>query len=315
MTITEETALQAADWFFRLQDAGATPADHLACRAWREADPAHEIAWQRAVGMSQKLGGLPSELAYAALQASKQSDRRRVIKTLAIWGAAGGLGWQGWHSEPARLHRAEYTTHTAERRKIVLNDGTEIYLNTASGINTHFDDKQRLIALEAGEVMIATGKDDPLNRPLVIATAFGQIKPLGTRFAIKQAAEQVALSVMEGSVEIITTQGLRYIVDAGQQTRFDHNSIDSSTALSANADSWVRGVLLVREMPLADFANELARYRNGIIRCAPEVAELKVSGAFQLRDTDRLLASLPTILPINVRYLTRYFVMLSAADV
>lgn len=317
MNIPEKTALQAAEWFFRLQDPAVTHADQLACNTWREADHVHEVAWQRAVEVSRKMGGLPGNLAYATLARTQQVGRRRAIKTLAVLvstGVAGSVAWQGWESEAARVWRAEYSTRTGEQQKVQLADGTVIILNTASGINTSFNTEQRLIILEAGEIMVQTGHADPLQRPLIIATRFGLLRPLGTRFAVRQTADHIRLTVLEGAVEIITRHGQRRVVEASWKTHFNDDVITASSLANASMDSWTRGILHVREMPLAEFVTELARYRHGFMRCAPEVAGLKVSGVFQLANTDDLLASLPTILPVSVRYRTRYWVMLDVPD-
>jgi transmembrane sensor len=315
MIVTDKTSLQAAEWFFRLQEVDPSHVDHIACRAWRDADATHEIAWQRAVEVSQKMSGLPGSLAYATLQSSQQSGRRRAIKALAILLSTGAVGWQGWQSEPSRLLRAEYRTRTGEQQKIQLADGTEIYLNTATGLNTQFDQTQRLIVLEAGEILVQTGHKDALQRPLVIATRYGQLRPLGTRFIVKQHASGVQLSVLEGEVEVTTLHGKQEVLKAGWQTGFDQNMIATPVIASTHSDSWTRGILLVREMRLADFAMELGRYRNGIVRCAPGVADLTISGAFQLHNTDEVFSSLPTILPVKVSYLTRYWVTLDAPDI
>jgi len=67
-------------------------------------------------------------------------------------------------------------------------------------------------------------------------------------------------------------------------------------------------------MRLEDFTAELARYRSGVVRCDPAVADLRVSGVFSLRDTDRALENLTRGLPVDVVYRTRYWVTLRAAD-
>jgi transmembrane sensor len=317
MNIPEKTALQAAEWFFRPQDPAVTQHDQLACNSWRNADQLHEAAWQRAVEVSHRMRGLPGGLAYATLAHSQQAGRRRAIKNLAVLlatGIGGSVAWQGWESEAARVWRAEYSTRTGEQQQIQLADGTAIHLNTATGVNTVFNPAQRLIVLEAGEIMVQTGHQDPLQRPLLVATRFGLLRPLGTRFSVRQTAEHIRLTVLEGAVEITTGYGQQRVLEAGWQTHFNRDAIDAPTVASRNQDSWTRGVLHVREMPLAEFASELARYRNGYIRCAPEVAELKISGAFQLANTDDLLASLPGIAPVSVRYRTRYWVMLDKPD-
>ncbi|SDK40844.1 FecR family protein [Methylophilus rhizosphaerae] len=314
MSVSDKTALQAAEWFFRLQESDTTHADHAACRAWREADATHEIAWQRAVEVSQKMSRLPGNLAYSTLQNSHQTGRRRAIKALAILLTTGTAGWQTWQSEPARMLRAEYRTHTGEQQRVQLADGTEMHLNTSTGLNTRFDQMQRLIVLEAGEIMVQTGHHDPLKRPLVIATRYGELRPLGTRFTVRQRADDVHLVVLDGAVEVINSRGQRRVINAGWQTYFDQQAIATPVVADSHMDSWTRGILHVREMRLAEFATEMARYRNGIVRCAPGVADLKISGAFQLKNTDEVFASLPTILPVKVSYLTRYWITLDALE-
>ena len=314
MNVSEKTALQAAEWYFRLQASSATQTDQLACQAWRDADPSHEYAWQRAVAVSQKLQSLPKDLAYSTLRSSQQASRRRAIKTLAILMAVSGAGWEGSQSESAKRYFAEYSTGVGEQRKITMSDGTEIHLNTASAINTKFTHDLRLIEVEAGEVLIQTGKLDARHRPMLVSTRFGNLQPLGTRFLVKQTAQHATLAVIEGSVKITTKDRHQSVVLDNQETIFDQHDIGKVLPMRANSDSWIRGLLVVRDMRLADFASELARYRTGMIRCSPEVADLKVSGAFQLHDTQTLLSSLPTLLPVKVDYLTRYWVMLSAIE-
>jgi hypothetical protein len=53
------------------------------------------------------------------------------------------------------------------------------------------------------------------------------------------------------------------------------------------------------------FLADLARYRPGMIHCAPEVARLRLSGVFPLDDTQRILNMLPNSLPVQVRSRTR----------
>ena len=67
------------------------------------------------------------------------------------------------------------------------------------------------------------------------------------------------------------------------------------------------------EMRLGEFADELARYRPGVVRCSSEVAGLRISGVFPLDDTDRILASLTDVLPVRVRMRTRYWAAIEPA--
>jgi len=76
----------------------------------------------------------------------------------------------------------------------------------------------------------------------------------------------------------------------------------------ANATAWTRGQLVAERMRLADFIDQLARHRPGVLRCDPAVAELPISGVFPLADTDRVLAALSEALPVQVRTVTPYWI-------
>lgn len=63
---------------------------------------------------------------------------------------------------------------------------------------------------------------------------------------------------------------------AGQQALFDERRGYSSTPLREGEGSWTQGVLTVVDWPLGEFIAELSRYRAGVLRCAAEVAELRL---------------------------------------
>ncbi|MNP76505.1 fec operon regulator FecR [compost metagenome] len=50
-----------------------------------------------------------------------------------------------------------------------------------------------------------------------------------------------------------------------------------------------------------------------MLRCAEGIADLRLSGAFRIDDTDTILENLSASLPVKVRYLTRYWVSIEAA--
>ena len=315
LAVDESIAVQAAEWFFRMQEDDVSAAEHQAWQTWLHSNPLHDQAWQRAQQVSQRLGLLPQGLSTATLKRSRQLDqqqtgRRQAIKTLAMMLALGTASWQGWRSEPAQLWLAQYSTRRGERKQIQLADGSVLHLNTASGIDTVFDAALRRIMLKTGEILVQTAKD---ARPLQVATRHGLLQPLGTRFIVRDHDDSTDLAVLEGAVEITTAGGQRQVIEAGWQTRFDSRAIASVSALQPHADGWIKGMMHARDMRLADFAAELARYRNGILRCGAEVADLRISGAYQLDHSEQVLNSLPMVLPVKIEYFTRYWVSIAAA--
>ena len=60
--------------------------------------------------------------------------------------------------------------------------------------------------------------------------------------------------------------------------------------------------------PLHALIAELNRYRPGRLRCHPAVGQLRVSGAFPLRDTDASLDLLRKTLPVDIGRSSRWWV-------
>jgi len=63
--------------------------------------------------------------------------------------------------------------------------------------------------------------------------------------------------------------------------------------------AWTQGMLVADKMRLADFATELSRYRSGIVRVDPTVANVRISGAYPVGDTDKALAMLVSTYPVD----------------
>jgi ferric-dicitrate binding protein FerR (iron transport regulator) len=83
--------------------------------------------------------------------------------------------------------------------------------------------------------------------------------------------------------------------------------------LDMDIGAWADGLIVTRDMRLADFLSEVGRYRHGYLGCSANIADLRLSGVFRLEDTDKLLAILPQTLPVQLRYRTRWWVSLERA--
>ena len=312
--IDPDVVQQAIVWLVTLQSGAASEAEQHACAAWRQADPRHEQAWQRlsAIGDDMRHGSSKASPSFirGVLRGSDRRTRRTVLKSLAGLGVVGG-GFLIVRKQPAwQAMTADQHTATGEQRRIVLADGTELLLNTATAIDIAFDDTLRQVALLQGEIMVTTAPD-PAGRPFEILTRHGRIHPVGTRFTV---AHDTALrvptkvAVLEGAVDVIALHDSRSVrVLAGQETRFTSDLVEPPHELSAATTAWTDGMLVVERMRLEEFVAELARYRKGVLRCDPAVADLRVSGAFPLRDTDAVLGLLTETLPIELSHATRFW--------
>ncbi|MGC3984676.1 MAG: FecR domain-containing protein [Pseudorhodoferax sp.] len=312
----------AAQWLACLHADEATAAQREACAQWRRADPLHELAWQRAERLQAALGTLPPAVGLQVLdRPRRRSGRRTALRSLAVLAAAVPAGYLTWRSASPDFAgwTAAQRTATGERRSTVLPDGTRLHLNTASAIDLDFQagaDGLRRVLLHQGEVQIDTAPDAQ-RRPFVVDTRHGRIRALGTRFVVRQIDTEAGtlVAVQQSAVEVRPGGAAGQPptrVQAGQQLRFDAAGAQAVVAADPQQAAWTRGLLFARDQRLADFVAELGRHRPGVLRCAPEVAALRISGVFRLDDTDAILAALPHTLPVRVVWRTRWWVAVSA---
>lgn len=318
--IREEVQQQAAEWLTMLMSDAAGEAEHAAWQCWRAADPEHERAWRHIEAVSRRFNGLHRGAAAQALAGTQRKavngKRRQLLAWLGVAAGGGMLAAQTGAWDGVRALRADYRTATGERREVVLDDGSVLSLNTGSVVNVRFDASRRLIELLAGEILVVSGHGVGSAAPLVVVTREGLVRALGTRFAVRQQDDYSTVDVFESAVEIRPRDGVGapMLLAAGRGVAFCRHALDAPHAIDAYADAWSRGQLIVDDVTLGDFLADLARYRPGVIDCAPEVAQLRLSGVFPLADTQRILNMLPNSLPVQVRSRTRYWVSVEPAS-
>lgn len=309
---------EAADWLVRLNDEGLTVAEHAAFERWRRTSAEHEGAWMRAERLMGKLGGLPTALAMPTLDRSQRRSRRAAVARLAVLLAAVPGGWMSWRMAQQQGWTADLRTVTGEQRSVTLADGSRLLLDTASAVDIRFDAHQRLIHLRRGSILLETAADPSgVDRPLLVATAVGRLRALGTRFSVQQDSEGqfVDLAVTQGAVEVTPHAASRpaQVVPAGNWARLTAQGAGALQTASAQQLAWAQGMLVADAMPMAEVCARLARYRSGVLHCAPEVMAIKVSGAYPLADTDRALAMLAETYAVSVHQRWRgYWVTVAA---
>ncbi|NWE77189.1 FecR domain-containing protein [Pseudomonas yamanorum] len=299
---------EAADWMVQLQSGSATDEDRRAIAQWQGRSVQHAQAWQRAQAILGDFNTVPAAIAGDTLKRigrKKPLGRRQALGLLL---AAGPATWLAYRQLPWQQWTADQHTAIGEQKNLTLPDGTRVLINTGSSLNIAFSDQVRRIELLKGEVLITTAKD-AAHRAFIVQTRHGTARALGTRFSVRVGEQASRVAVTEGAVELLpehATQGV--IVKAGEQGAFGADRVAAVEPLDVSALTWENGMLLAQHMRLADLLDELGRYRAGVLRCHDSVANLTVSGAFSLRDTDASLHLLQETLPVKVSSLTGYWV-------
>lgn len=303
---------QAIQWMIKLRFNVADDASIAAFDRWLHTSAEHQHVWQRVATMNDDFNQLPAQVGRHALQGARQRiSRREGLKLLGLVAGAAGLTWLGRDYTPLPGLMADYRTATGERRWVALDDGSKIQLNSASAFDATFSAERRLVHLHRGEMLVNTGVDD---RPLWVQTRDGYLRALGSRFLVREEAQGTLLAVQQGAVALFANSreaNARHVLKPGEQMLFDHTGIHAPIANGLDPWGWSDGVISAHNMRLDDFLSELSRYRNGLLRCSEAVAGLRVSGTYQLNDTDQVLSLVAQSLPIDVTYRSRYWVTVS----
>lgn len=293
-------------------------AEHIKFERWLAENEMHRRAWSLLQKMEQHLGNMPSSLALPALK-NVQTQRRATMKALSLFIASGAAGWLTYEATPWRSWTADYRTEPGRQKTIQLADGGSVELNTDTAMDIRYDANTRLMRLHQGEIMVKTAQDIPSGnqstpRPFIVETPQGRIRALGTRFSVRSNEGMTHVAVFEHAVEITPHDQpeLAMLIEAGQQADFSKIKISDTRDLERNQAAWTHGMLVAVDWRLDDFLAELSRYKRGRIQCDPAIADMKVTGAYRIDNTDLVLDSLTTSHPIQVKYFTRFWVQVSA---
>lgn len=302
---------EAATWFATLSDEQVSEHEKDQWLAWLDKHPDHRQAWCYVENISQRFDIAKQQAGTSGtgtiLNRSRQDriKRRQLMRSSLLLMLGGWLGWQ-YTPLPEATHRlahrwrADHYTAIGEIRELTLEDGGKLWLNTDTAIDIEYSASQRNLLLRNGEIYIETAADT-LQRPFTVSGQHGQLKALGTGFTVRQNNTSTLVSVYEGAVEITTRSGLKQILNAGQQTRFDAQTIAAEESASPGNKSWHQGVIVADDMALQQLLDELGRYHQGHIGLHPSLSELRVVGTFPLDKPAHVLAMLEDTLPLKVR--------------
>lgn len=300
------TLQQAADWFARLTGEPHAGDLHEAWRQWHALSEQNRLAWRYVERVSQRFAPLQEDVAGAAKTLENlrhtQRSRRQVLRNLSVVMGGAMLGWASWRQrwlpDSLTAWTTDYHTTTQVLGEQRLADGTRLWLNSGTALDVDFSPQQRTLRLYSGEILINTGSD---SRPFFVQTEQGLLRPLGTRFSVREGAGITRLNVFEGRVQVTSTASAQSrVVPAGQGVAFDRQQVFATQPAQSGREAWAQGLLLANDTRLGDFIRELSTYRHGHLGIDPRVAGLRVMGTYPLRDTDQVLAMLEQALPIRV---------------
>ena len=320
---SEQRALEASAWIAKM-DKGLSEADADRLLAWMRAAPQNEAELLEMARMWDKMAALArlSEVFPHTSQAgtSAASRKRRriaiaaslVVVLTALLATDLGRYFHESETEPSLTSDvAAYETAIGGVSTIELSDGSLIALNTDSRAVVSYNERQRVMRLERGEMHVDVAHDP--TRPLSVVAGGHIVQAIGTAFSVKiDASQQVEVLVADGRVQVGVhasgtadwsrsnspgnVDGQSFLVAQGERVVLN---ADSKTVEALEPEeiemhlSWRNGNLIFRGEPLSVAVAEVSRYTPVEFVIEDEnLQQVRVAGLFKAGDVAGFLSSM-----------------------
>lgn len=315
--LSNRTIDDAIGWAVKLQFGEPSEETLSAFQAWHASNTEHALAWQRVQSLGEDFRRVSPQLTQQVLEKlpATSLNRRQALKLLMLLGASAAPAWLAYREAPWQRLLAEYSTTTGEVRHIELADGSRLVLNTDTAISTRFSATERRVILRRGELLVSTATDTSSpRRPFRVETPFGLLQAMDSRFCVRLYPDCAWVSVSHGELSLLPANGAPpRQAQTGQDWWLRATRAEPAPARPFAEGAWAEGILAARDMRLVEFLDELGRYRVGRLACDPRIAELRISGNYQLADTDQTLRFLARTHGLQLSYRTRFWVNIGPA--
>lgn len=164
----------------------------------------------------------------------------------------------------AQANKATVATPIGGQYKVLLPDGSTVWLNAASSITypTQFGTEERRVTV-SGEVFFEVVKD--VKRPFRVELAERrELEVLGTSFNVNAYEGSVVTTLVSGRLKVSNTNAQQKVVlTPGQQAvESDAKKIQVRTVDTDSYTSWKDGVYMLTDQRLEQFGKQLERWYN-----------------------------------------------------
>lgn len=285
-------------------------------QAWMQRSDMHVAAWTRICRTWAALGKQPPLTQTTPVQpvgTARQISRRRTYLSL---GALLAIGLSVAVFGPALRIRldADFRTDAGEMEIVTLADGSRITLAPETAIAEDFHASARGIRLLAGEAFFEVTPDP--QRPFTVETGSASVRVLGTAFNVRETADGTRVELAHGAISLTPTgnAGETIALSPGDVVTVAKTSGETKRSQVAPGEIavWRDGQLSVSDETLGDVVGLIQRQHTAWIMLQGDVASLRVTGLYDLRDPDKALTALIAPFGLRMRTVSPYLRVISA---
>ncbi len=287
--------------------------EQQAVEAWRRESPEHEqeflryqLLWEASRARPenyepdmqrawQRIQPMPELVPEPVIQQSGLFTWLRRVAAVLLAGLLLGVGVYTYQriQQPAVTWVA-HTTPAGQQRRLLLADGTAVWLNANSKLQypEHFTGRQREVYLE-GEAFFEVARD--AGKPFLIHSQQSIIRVLGTSFSVRgyTGEKAVAVTVVTGKVAFSDEQTRQAVtLTPGEQGILSKPAkrIQKAVNPDPNFLAWKTRILTFRNMPLRQVLPTLEQYFGVTITATNEqLLHCRFTGTFRQPGLEEIL--------------------------
>jgi transmembrane sensor len=213
---------QAAEWLLRWHCGDLSIAERFEYLQWLKTSPVHIAETLRMCRLYSWLENtklklfITNEDSFSNVVELPPRERERIAgrgtRTVGLWRtriAAAAVAVTlsavlGFAVKVAWLDRT-LQTQGSELRSVPLSDGSSVTAAPNTKLRHAIDDTQRVITLARGSALFRVAKDPA--RPFLVEAGEIVVEATGTQFAVERYADQVRVTMREGSVVVRPSVG------------------------------------------------------------------------------------------------------------
>ena len=294
---------EAAEWFSRMSSDSKSEADEHEFDAWLAQSPENARAYAGFQRLWAELGAFADT---PEIEAATESSLKRGKPPL-MWiagGAAAAIAATAaltfFVAAPQEPVATTYQTVAGQRSTINLADHSVIELGPNSELVVRMSDDERVADLVRGRAFFDVEHDS--GRPFLVRHEGREVRVLGTQFDVDTEEADLAVTLVEGSVQISDARHRRPLATLSPNYSYvERGGLAQVGPVDAQSESaWRYGRLVFNDVPLGDALHDLNRFSPQPIRLSDaRLSALRISGTFHIGEVSTTVAALEQSFPVR----------------
>jgi transmembrane sensor len=189
---------------------------------------------------------------------------------------------------------------TANVKKVLMEDGSVIYLNRRASVTYAEGFKNERNLELKGEGFFEVKRDE--NHPFVIKANQCKVTVLGTSFSVNSDSTKVEVIVKTGKVELGSYADQHVILEKNEKGIYDLKNMSLIETLNndLNSFAWQEGILIFDDTPLDQVVYDLERYFQKDIILTGSTRNLpRYTSRFDHPKLTEVLEEMKLVLPVK----------------